>query len=61
MEFKKHKIGWGKLGKFGQRINSDIHIKQAVKILMRRLIKSRLIRSFTVCLVNLIFIQIIQK
>ena len=49
-----------KSGTVGQRVNSDIRL-HTVKIQMRRLIKSRLIRSFTVCLVNLIFIPIIQK
>ena len=49
-----------KSGNFGQRVNSDICL-QTVNIQMRRLIKSRLIRIFTVCLVNLIFIPIIQK
>ena len=49
-----------KSGNFGQRVNSDIRL-QKVNIQMRGLIKSRLIRIFAVCLVNLIFIQIIQK
>ena len=35
---------------FGQRVNSDIHM-QTVKIQMRRLLMSRLIRIFTVCLI----------
>ena len=49
-----------KAGNFGQRVNSDIHM-QTVKLQMRRLLMSRLIRIFTVCLVNLIFISIIRK
>ena len=49
-----------KSGNLGQRVNSDIHL-QTVKIQMRRLLMSRLIRIFTVCLVHLIFIPIIQK
>ena len=49
-----------KSGNFGQRVNSDIRL-QTVNIKIRRLIKSRLIRIFTVCLVNLNFIPIIQK
>ena len=49
-----------KSGSFGQQVNSDIRL-QTVKIQMRRLLMSRLIRIFTVCLVNLIFIPIIQK
>ena len=49
-----------KSGNFGQRVNSDIHL-QTVKIQMRRLLMSRLIRIFTFCIVNLIFIPIIQK
>ena len=43
-----------KSGNFRQRVNSDIHL-QTVKIQMRRLIKSRLIRIFAVCLVNFLF------
>ena len=49
-----------KSGNLRQRVNSDIRL-QTVKIQMRRPIKSRLIGIFTVCLVNLIFMQIIQK
>ena len=37
-----------KTGNFGHQVNSDIHL-QTVKILMRRLLMSRLIRIFTVC------------
>ena len=44
-----------KSGNFGQRVNSDIGL-QTVKIQT-----SRLIRIFIVCLLNLIFIPIIQK
>ena len=42
-------------GIFGHQVNSDIHF-QTVEILMRRLLMSRLIRMFTVCLVNLVFL-----
>ena len=49
-----------KPGNFGQQVNSDIHL-QTVTIQMRRLLMSRLIRIFTVCLFNLIFIPKIQK
>ena len=45
-----------KLGKFGHQVNSDTHL-QTVEIQMRRLLMSRLIRIFTVCLVNLFFFQ----
>ena len=48
-----------KSGNFGHQINSDIHL-QTVKILMRRLLMSRLIRIFTVCWFNLFFITIIR-
>ena len=41
-------------GNFGHQINSDIRL-QTVEIQMRRLLMSRLIRTFTVCLVNLCF------
>ena len=43
-----------KSGNFGQRAISDIHF-QTVKIQMRRLIMSRLIWIFTVCLVFFLF------
>ena len=49
-----------KSGNFGQRVYTDI-LLQTVKIQMRRLLMSRLIRIFTVCLVNFIFIPIIEK
>ena len=39
-----------KSGNFGHQVNSDIPL-QTVEIRMRRLIMSRLIRIFTVCLV----------
>ena len=45
---------WVKSGNFGHQVNSDIHL-QTVEIQMRRLLMSRLIRIFTVCLVNLFF------
>ena len=55
---KKWKYGGRvKAGKFGHQVNSDTHL-QAVEITMRRLLMSRLIRFFTVCLVNLFFIPI---
>ena len=57
---KVWKIVRVKSGNFGQRVNSDIHL-QTVKIQMRRLLMGRLIRIFTVCLVDLIFIPIIQQ
>ena len=44
-----------KSGKFGHQVNSDTHLKT-----MRRLLTSRLIRIFTVCLVNFIFIPIFE-
>ena len=43
-----------KSGNFGHQANSDIHL-QTVEIQMRRLLMSRLIRIFTVCLFNLLF------
>ena len=49
-----------KSGIFGHQVNSDTHL-QTVKMQMRRLPMSRLIRIFTVCLVYLIFIPIIQN
>ena len=48
-----------KSDKFGHQINSDTRL-QTVEIQMRRLLMSRLIRIFTVCLVNLFFIPIIE-
>ena len=47
-----------KSGKFGHQLNSDTYL-QTVEIQMRRLLMSRLIRIFTVCLVNF-FISIIE-
>ena len=41
-----------KSGNLGQQVNSDIHL-QTLEILMGLLLMSRLIRIFTVCLVNL--------
>ena len=49
-----------KSGNFRQRVNSDIHL-QTVKIQMRPLLMSSLIRIFSVCLVNLFFTPIILK
>ena len=43
--------------KFGHQVNSDTYLK-TVEIQMRLL--SRLIRTFTVCLVNLFFIPMIE-
>ena len=43
-----------KAGNFGHQVNLDIHL-QTVEIQMRWLLMSRLIRIFTVCLVNLLF------
>ena len=48
-----------KWGKFRHPINSDTHL-QTVIILMRRLLMSRLIRIFTVCLGNLFFFQYLK-
>ena len=44
-----------KSGNFGHQVNSDIHL-QTVEIQMRLLLMSRLIRIFTVRLVNSFFI-----
>ena len=41
--------GMVKSGKFGHQVNSDTHL-QIVLIQMRRLLMSRHIRSFTICL-----------
>ena len=46
-------------GNFVHQVNSDMHL-QTVEIQMRRLLMSRLIRVFTVCLVNLFFNPIIK-
>ena len=48
-----------KSGNFGHQVNSDTHL-QIVKILMRRLLMTRLIRIFIVCSFNLSFITIIK-
>ena len=48
-----------KSGKFGHQVNSVKRL-QTVEIQMRRLLMSRLIRIFTVCLVNLVCIPIIE-
>ena len=48
-----------KSGNFGHQVNSYIHL-QTLKIRMRRLLMSRLIRIFTVCLFNLFFITIMK-
>ena len=48
------KVSRVKLGNFGHQVNSDKRL-QTVEIQMRRLLMSRLIRIFTVCLVNLFF------
>ena len=45
---------------FGHQVNSDTCL-QTVEIQMRRLLMSRLKRIFTVCLVNLFFIPIIEQ
>ena len=45
-----------KSGNFGHQVNLDIHL-QTVEIQLRRLLMSRLIRIFTVCLVNLFLFQ----
>ena len=43
-----------KSGNFGHQVNSDIAL-QTEEIQMRRLLISRLIKIFTVCLVYLLF------
>ena len=48
-----------KSGNFRHQVNSHIYL-QIVEIQMRRLLMSRLIRTFTVCLVNLFLIPIIK-
>ena len=48
-----------KSSKFGHQVNSDTRL-QTVKIQMRRLLMSRLIRIFTVCLFNSFFIPIFE-
>ena len=45
-----------KSGKFGHQVNLDIRL-QTVEIQTRRLLMSRLIRIFTVCLVNYFLFQ----
>ena len=45
-----------KSGKFGHQVNSDT-LLQTVEIQMRRLLMSRLIRVFIVCLVGLFLFQ----
>ena len=45
--------------KFGHQVNLDTHL-QTVEIQMRRLLMSRLIRIFAVCLVDLFLIPIIE-
>ena len=47
--FALYAIGRVKSGKFGHQVNSDTRL-QTVEIQMRRLIRSRLIRIFTVLL-----------
>ena len=49
-----------KSGNVGHQVNSDINLQKllTVEIQMRRLLMSRLIRIYTVCLVNLFFIPI---
>ena len=50
-------LSWRKKGNFRYQVNSHIHL-QTVEIQMRRLLMSRLISIFTICLVNLFFIPI---
>ena len=56
LEDQDSKVACGRVksGNFGHQVNSDIRL-QTVEIQMRRLLMSRLIRIFTVCLVNLFF------
>ena len=51
LNINHHRSSRVKSGNFGHQVNSDIHL-QTVEIQMRRLLMSRLIRIFTVCLVN---------
>ena len=53
------KVSRVKSGKLGHQVNSNTHL-QTVEIKMRRLLMSRLIRMFAVCLVNLFFIPITE-
>ena len=48
-----------KSGKFGHQVNSDTHL-QPVGIQMRRLLMSRLIRIFNICLVLLFFVPLTE-
>ena len=48
-----------KSDRFGHQVNLDTRL-QTLEIQMRRLLMSRLIRIFTVCLVNLFFIPITE-
>ena len=48
-----------KSGNFGHQVNSDIHL-QTLEIQMRRLLMSRLIRIFIVCIDNWFFIPIVK-
>ena len=48
-----------KSAKFGHQVNSDTHL-QTVNIQMRRLVMSRLIRIFTVCLLIYILFQYLK-
>ena len=48
-----------KSGKFGHLVNSETYL-QTVETQMRRLLMSRLIRIFTVCLVNSFLISIAE-
>ena len=48
-----------KSGKVGHQVNSDTHL-QTVSFQMRRLLMSRLIRIFTVCLVNFFLFQYLK-
>ena len=53
-QFLQKYNGRVKSGNFGHQVNSDIRL-QTVEIQMRRLLLSRLIGIFTVCLVNLFY------
>ena len=54
--FRMTRIGRVKSGKFGHQVNLDTRL-QIVEIQMRRLLMSRLIGIFTVCLDNLFLFQ----
>ena len=58
IKVKLHKVRV-KSGNFGHQVNSGIPL-QTVEIQIRRLLMSRLIKIFTVCLVYFLFFPIIK-